>query len=173
VKVRNLYDPARARKMGSTRQECEKEADGIVDLYLEAFQASADPARMLWRQLSIRGTRLRAGRLSHEWRTIVWKALEGYRGRCFKVAMVSTYDPSRGTFGRHWVTVTFGAQPEAFGPQTAVLDPWEKAVPEVFIGDGHEKGGWMGTRWDEAIGPGGTLIDEGGKAFGGEVGPVR
>jgi hypothetical protein len=172
-KLQGLYSPQVGSLLGCTRKECDQEAAQIVDLYLEAFHCNVDPGRKFWRKYSFQGTDLKGGFLSHEWRTLVWKSLEAYHGKCFKIAMVATYDKSKQTFQRHWISVTFGAQAKAFGPSTVALDPWLHLKPEIDSDGCHEKGNWLGTRFDEDIGPGGTFVDDQGNLTGDEVGPIR
>jgi len=172
-KIRGIFISDIACALGCTQEDMEKEADQIVDLYIEAFNSNVNPRRKMWREVAMQGTDLRGGYLSHEWRTLLWKALEAYHGTCFKIAMVATYDPKHQTFDRHWISVTFGDQPKAFGPATVVLDPWRDLKPEIDSDGSHERGNWLGTRFDETIGPGGTFIDDQGNPIGTEVGPIQ
>lgn len=172
-RLRSLYRSDIALALDCSQSEMEQEADRIVDLYIEAFDSNVNEGRKLWRKIALQGTDLRGGYLSHEWRTFVWKALEAYDGYCFKVAMVATFDPKHQTFDRHWISVTFGDQARAFGPSTAILDPWWSLSPEIDTSGTHEKGNWLGTRFDDTIGPGGNVIDDQGTITGDEVGPIR
>lgn len=171
--VRSLFARADLRDTGGIREGFEKEADDLVSLYFETFHAHANPSRRFWRALSVRGTDLRAGYLSHEWRTLLWKALSRYKGRFFKIGMVATYDSSTRTFSRHWISVTVGPNAAAWGERTLIFDPWILGHPKVYSSSDHERGNWLGTSFDEDIGPGGTLLDPAGKGTGGELGPAE
>jgi len=171
--LRSLFAQEDPDGSGGLRAELERESESLVSLYFGAFQAHADPYRRLWRTLSLGGSDLRAGYFSHEWRAIVWQALRNYRGRFFKIAMVASFDPGSRTFLRHWVSVTYGPQAEAWGDRTVLLDPWLFATPRIVPSRDHEKGTWLGTTVDPEIGPGGTLLDPSGRPVGGEIGPVE
>jgi hypothetical protein len=171
--IQSLLAEDQLRALGCTKARFQAEAQDIVDRYFETFHSSANPWRKFWRSFSLRGSALRAGFLSHEWRTLVWNSLKHYHGKCFKIAMVARYDSESGQFVRHWISVTFGKEPAAWGDRTALLDPWLEGTSRIFRSSAHEKGNWMGTSYDPEIGPGGVFLDEAGRAVGGEIGPLE
>jgi hypothetical protein len=172
-KLRALGKTGIALPSGLSQKEVDREAQEIADLYMEVFHRNADPLRRFWNTVSIHGSGVRAGRLPHEWRSLLWEALGRYRSRCFTFAMVARYDPARRMFLHHWVSVTLGPVPAPFGPRTVALDPWLHTRADVFAPGEHDPGNWMGTTVDPDLGPGGTLVDDQGRPFGGDWGPLQ